>query len=110
MGYGAVADGDDNRDVEVMEMRISKRRPRGILRTLLPKREKESFVRGRRKTTASGSRWVLYCTSRRRGVVMCVCVAHFVSSELSLVASIARILPVFLFLSCPIPNFRSSAF
>ena len=42
--------------------------------------------------------------------VMYVCVAHFVSSDLSLVASIARILPVFLFLSCSIPNYRSSAF
>ncbi|CAM9613201.1 unnamed protein product [Ascophyllum nodosum] len=27
-----------------------------MMRTLLPKREKESLVRGRRKTTASGSR------------------------------------------------------
>ena len=38
-------------------------------------------MQGRRNTMISSSKRVFYCTSRRRGVVMRVCVAHVVSSE-----------------------------
>jgi hypothetical protein len=56
VGYDAVADGDDNSDVEVMEMIDIEEEAEGDDANAAPEKEKESLVRGRRKTTASGSR------------------------------------------------------
>ena len=78
MDYGAVADGDDNSDVEAMEMSDIREEAEGDDANAAPEKGKGNSRSRKKEDDGFWLKASVVLNSRRRGVVLCVCVAHVV--------------------------------